>query len=178
MTLSKQAKLRIPMYFVAGAIVLWLVLLSSTHYDVTFAIKMGIISLQGGDLLDRTMKKYAPGAVNCGRVETNADPEPATRCALDAFEGKRAFHVRYDLQGIDSAVAIGLVGAMDGGVRVILFDGDPMGQEYISLFRQRVDEGACPAPVNLFRSPNGRLNCFKPDPKAQRNIMSPTFEAY
>jgi hypothetical protein len=149
-----------------------------TRFAVTYRVHRAVIFLLGGDLLDRTMKRLVPDGIDCGRVRIGGDPGPATDCALAAFEEKRAFLIRYDLQGIDSDVAIGLVGTPDGSVKALLFDGDPHGQGGTSLSRQRVGEEACPAPVVLFRSPKGRLSCFPPDPEAKRSIMSPFREAY
>ena len=130
------------------------------------------------DLLEQRMQELAPGAIDCGRVDIRADPEKATNCALDAFKNKKSFRVRYDLQGIDSNVAVGWVGTAAGTVTAISFDGDPMGRGGTSASRQRVDEHACPQPLKLFRSPEGRLNCFPPHQNAKRDVMSPTFEPY
>lgn len=130
------------------------------------------------DLLEERMKELAPGAINCGRVGIRVDPHEASNCAISAFKSKKPFQVRYDLQGIDSSVAVGWVGTADGTVIAISFDGDPMGRGGTSASRQRANEHACPQPVKLFLSPEGRLNCFPPDPNAKRNIMSPTFQAY
>lgn len=178
MRLSKRARLRMCAYFVAGLALLWLALPQSSRHEVTDAIRYVIISWHGGDALDLRMKKLAPSAIDCGRVRVRANPEPATRCALAAFAAKKTFHIRYDMQGIDSDVAIGLVGTRNGSVTALLFDGDPTGGGGTSPSRQRVGEKQCPSPVVLFRSPNGRINCFPPDPTALDDIMSPTWEPY
>jgi hypothetical protein len=130
------------------------------------------------DLLEQRMKELAPDAVNCGRVGIRINPQKASNCAMDAFKSKKPFQVRYDLQGIDSSVAVGWVGSANGKVIAISFDGDPMGGGGTSASRQRVNEKACPQPVKLFISPQGRLNCFPSDPNAKRDIMSPTFQPY
>ncbi len=130
------------------------------------------------DLLEQRMKTLAPDAVNCGRVGVRADPQKVTGCALDAFNRKKSFQVRYDLQGIDSDVAVGWVGMADGTVIAISFDGDPMGRGGTSPSRQRVDEHACPQPVKLFLSPEGLLNCFPTDRNAKPDNTSPTFQPY
>jgi hypothetical protein len=130
------------------------------------------------DLLEKRMKALAPDAINCGRVGVRADPQKASNCALDAFKNRKPFQVRYDLQGIDSSVAVGWVGTADGAVIAISFDGDPMGGGGTSETRQRVYEKACPQPVKLFLSPGRRLNCFPPDPNAKPDVMSPTYQPY
>lgn len=173
MRLSKQAWIRIIIYLVAGLALLWLVLPQSTGDAITNAILDPIISLQGGDALDRAMKKLAPWATDCGRVPVRANPEAANRCALDAFAAKRSFRVRYEMQGIDSHPAIGLVGSSDGRVTALAFDDG-------GHWRLPVYQWQCPVPVVLFRSPKGRLNCFPPDPSAKpdNDIMSPYAESY
>ena len=57
----------------------------------------------------RLAELAGPKAVNCGRVAIKEDPQSATSCALHSFRAKKPFRVRYDLHGIDSSVAMGLV---------------------------------------------------------------------
>ncbi|MGH9812717.1 MAG: hypothetical protein ACRD4T_06220 [Candidatus Acidiferrales bacterium] len=152
---------------------LWLVLPPYTLDAVTDPMLGAITSWQGGDALDQEMKKLVPWATDCGRVPIRGNPEAATRCALDAFAAKRSFRVRYDLQGIDSFPAIGLAGNSDGSVTLLAFDSG-------GHWRQPVYQWQCPAPIVLFRSSKGRLNCFPPDPEAKpdADIMSPYAESY
>ena len=63
-----------------------------------------------------------PMAVDCGRVKIRHDPLSATECVLNAFQSKEAFFVRYDLQGIDSQVAVGLAGDRAGRTFGIAYD--------------------------------------------------------
>lgn len=59
------------------------------------------------DKLETESKRLArPGAIDCGRVKISGDPKKATQCAIDAQKAAKPFRVLYDLQGIDSAVAI------------------------------------------------------------------------
>jgi hypothetical protein len=176
MRLSKKAWLRICLYIAVGTLALWVY--PSSRYRIAVALNQAVISLLGGDLLDRTMRKLVPDSVDCGRVRIGSDPEPATRCALAAFHHRHAFRVRYDMQGIDSDVAVGFAGTTGGSVTVLPFDGDPAGQAGTSILRQRVSQKACPTPVVLFRSPKGRLSCFESHPIATGDPMSPTFEEY
>src|SRR6266446_4649047 len=63
-----------------------------------------------GDAMDHQLRRLALWkAVNCGRVRVHDDPEPASDCGLTMIESKRSFYVRYDVQGLDSAGAAGLV---------------------------------------------------------------------
>lgn len=48
-------------------------------------------------------------AVDCGRVAIKGNSQSVTTCVLDSFHSKKPFRVRYDLQGIDSSIAMGLV---------------------------------------------------------------------
>lgn len=75
---------------------------------------------------DTSLKLGGAGAVNCGRVPIRGDPKPATGCVLKAFSHKRPFRVRYDVQGVDSDVAFGVVGTPDGKVFELHFDDYPV----------------------------------------------------
>ncbi len=162
-------------YVAALTVVCGLALASSLIKAVNM---FGLSGQPASDLLEERMTALAPGAINCGRVGIRVDPHQASNCAMGAFKSKKPFQVRYDLQGIDSSVAVGWVSTAAGAVIAISFDGDPAGRGGTSASRQRVNERACPRPVKLFVSPQGRLNCFPPDPNAKPNIMSPTFQPY
>ena len=162
MRLPKRAWLPVSICFVAGLALLWLVLPPSDRYAVIDAIRYVIISWNGGDPLDLRMKRLAPSGVDCGRVPVRADPEPATRCVLEAFAARKSFRVRYDLRSWHSVVGLGLVGSRDGAVTALLFDPNP-GDGGTPPPLQRMEERQCPVPVVLFRSPDGRLSCFPPD---------------
>lgn len=146
--------------------------------DYMLSIPDIIIRGERGDLLQRKMWAIAPHGVDCGRTSPEENPNKATDCALTAFHEHKAFLVRFDLQGIDSAVAIGLAGTEEGVVTALFFDGDPSGGGGTSITRQVVSQRVCPTPTTLFKSPKGRLNCFPPNPNTERGIMSPTFQAY
>src|SRR5947199_9834419 len=61
-------------------------------------------------------------AVDCGEVEIRHDPSAATHCALKAFNEKKAFFVRYDVQGIDSCFAGAIVSDGKGQVYGVEYD--------------------------------------------------------
>lgn len=117
-------------------------------------------------------------ATDCGRVRIRANPAIATECALKAFRAGKPFRVRYDLQGIDSAVSAGLVFTPDHNLYALEFDGDPMGQGGTSWSRQRVEQEPCPQPYQLLVDPNGRLNCFQKEAVPPPDVMSPNAESY
>lgn len=132
-----------------------------------------------GDAMDyRSIRLVGWRGVDCGTVEIDGDPQEATECALQAHNQGKPFRVRYNLQGIDSTVAAGIVRTPDGKLYGLSFDGDPTGGGGTSLFRQRVGQFACPEPIRLWVNPKGRINCFQQQLAPPKNLMSPNFEAY
>ncbi len=129
------------------------------------------------DRLERESKRLAgPSAINCGRVQVRGDPKTATDCVLAAQKAGKPFRVRYDLQGIDSAVAVAIVRTPVGTVGTLSYDSDPSGGG-------RTGGGVifpkpCPKPIQLWVTRSGRINCFPLDTSRQRDAMSPTAEPY
>jgi len=129
------------------------------------------------DLLERRTQQLAgPNAVDCGRVTPRAEPKKSTDCALAANQAGKPFRVRYDMQGIDSYVAVAFVRLPDGTVEALNYDSDPMGGG--SRAHEVVGIRQCPAPVHLYATPKGHLTCFPPKPPGPRDAMSPTFDPY
>jgi hypothetical protein len=132
-----------------------------------------------GDAWERQSRKLSGSrAIDCGRVSVRGNPKAATACALNSFREGKPFRVRYDLQGIDSDVAAGLVYTPEGILYGLDFDGDPSGQGGTSWSRQRIEQAACPLPLKIYVNPNGRVNCFSEDAVPPGNVMSPNFESY
>jgi len=68
-------------------------------------------------------KAKASGYVNCGRVAIGgANRESVDACVLKRLAEGRPFFARYDQQGIDSRIAIGLMLAETKVLSVIQFD--------------------------------------------------------
>ena len=138
----------------------------------------------GPDVMEREFLALAgPTAIDCGRVEIRQDPSTATGCALNAFERKKAFFVRYDLQGIDSRVSAGLAGNAAGHVFGIEYDSMGWSDEGVRWPSVRSKDHhlittPCPKPVKLRKTASGRLTCFPPDANAKSNIMSPNVDPY
>jgi hypothetical protein len=99
-----------------------------------------------------------PGAVDCGRVPPHGDPKEATDCTLNAVSHRTPFRVRYDLQGIDSFPALGIVGTSDGKLYELHFDSDAMGHGR-RFGAQTLQTLSCPEPPVLSQS-HGRLTCL------------------
>ena len=139
----------------------------------------------GRNLLDEKLRSIAAHgpSFNCGWVGTRQKPDAASDCALAAFADKKPFYVRYDLQGIDSTVSAGLAGDLSGNVYFVEYDsmgwetdGLPKGAEVTD--GKHIYTEPCPRPVKLRKTQTGRLSCVPPNPKARRNVMSPTFDPY
>jgi hypothetical protein len=141
-------------------------------------------------LSDTFIRKYGDGmdwrsrwlagshSINCGRVRIGQDPSQVTECTLEANAAGRPFRVRYDIRGIDSQVAVGLVKTPNGHLYSLSFDGNPSGGGRTSLLEQVVSVCSCPEPSRLYVNPKGRLNCFQAALSYPSGIMSPNMEPY
>ncbi len=66
-------------------------------------------------------------AVDCGRVAVGAPSMTADQCVADQSTAGAPFFAHYDVQGIDSRVAFGVVRDPNGQTSVLLWDSDPSG---------------------------------------------------
>jgi hypothetical protein len=124
-----------------------------------------------GDMELQSKKLAGPTAVDCGRVLLRGDPQIASECALTAQRAGMPFRVRYDLQGIDSLVAAGIVRDQAGNVQILMWDSDPSGGGRVGpgvVFLIR-----CPVPVHLWVDPNGRVKCL---PKPNSSSKDPMYQ--
>lgn len=128
------------------------------------------------DRLEIESKRLAgAGAIDCGRVEIKGDPKDATQCAIAAEKAAKPFRVRYDIQGIDSAVAVAIVRTPVGTVGVLTYDSDPSGGSHVG---EAVYPKRCPEPVHLWINPSGRINCFQQETSPRKDVMAPNAEPY
>ena len=128
------------------------------------------------DKLDIESKRLAgPGAIDCGRVKIKGDPKDATQCAIRTQKAARPFRIRYDLQGIDSLVAVAIVRTPSGTVGALTYDSDPSGGGQVG---EVVYPKRCPEPVHLWINPSGRINCFQQETSPPKDVMSPNAEPY
>lgn len=116
-------------------------------------------------LMDQRLSKLCgPHAVNCGHVQVTQNPRVATRCATRAFKRHKPFYVRYDIQGIDSAVAGGIASNGSGGLYAVTFDG--MGMSGDLKQGETMPDGryilvaTCPTPNHIAVNRYGRATCF------------------
>lgn len=78
--------------------------------------------------LDSLLRARAgAGAVNCGRVAVGAPSMTTDQCVADQSAAGAPFFAHYDVQGIDSRVAFGVVRGPNGQTSVLLWDSDPSG---------------------------------------------------
>jgi hypothetical protein len=115
----------------------------------------------GHDLMEKRSRVLSGvDGTDCGTVGIKQNPQLATQCALQAYSEGKPFRVRYDLMGIDSSVAEGIVGSPGGRVYALNFDGDPAGHEGTSRTRQWIGVRICPTPVQLWIDSERRVECF------------------
>jgi hypothetical protein len=110
------------------------------------------------DLLEQESRRLAgPGAVDCGRLPVAGDPKPASDCVLSAQKMGKPFRVRYDMQGVDSFVAVALVRSRTRTVDDLLYDSDPSrgGHAAATVCLRR-----CPVPVRFRLNSDGRVDRF------------------
>jgi len=78
--------------------------------------------------LDALLRRRAgAGAVDCGHVGIGAATAATDQCIADRSAAGTPFFARYDVQGIDSQVAMGVVRDPRGQTSVLLWDSDPSG---------------------------------------------------
>jgi hypothetical protein len=154
-----------------------LVLVISFLFIDSMGLTIWIVPVTG-DAMDWRMR-YLAGwrSVNCGRVKVRQDAGAATQCALKAQSDGRPFYVVYNIQGIDSLIAGGVVRTPNGRLLALSYDSCPSGCVF-SIFQQRVSTTTCPEPYHLYVNPKNRLNCFQPGLSYPNNLMSPNLEPY
>ena len=144
---------------------------------VMTAIAIHYWNLYGPDLLEERVEEIARGnSIDCGRVKIGEAPGSATACALAAHQAGKPFHVRYDIRGIDSQVAIAIVRDATGNVSALAYDSDIQGGG--GRGHQVVNSSACPKPFHLWVNPSGRINCFQQQTSPRASVMSPNLEPY
>jgi len=91
--------------------------------------------------LDALLRRRAgAGAVDCGHVAIGASTTATDQCIADQSAAGTPFFARYDVQGIDSRVALGVVREPQGQTSVLLWDSDPSGG---SGAPARITESVC-----------------------------------
>jgi hypothetical protein len=89
---------------------------------------LGCGSSDGACDLDALLRQRAgAGAVNCGQVAVGGSTTATDQCIADQTARGGTFHAHYDVQGIDSRVALGAFRDAAGHASVLLWDSDPSG---------------------------------------------------
>ena len=107
----------------------------------------------------------------------DGNPKAATNGALSAQKAGKPFLVRYDLQGVDSEVALATVRTPEGTICRLLYDSDPSGGGRrgggVVLSRR------CPDPVHLWEDPRGRrIDFFQQESSPAPILMCPNADPY
>jgi hypothetical protein len=103
-------------------------------------------------------------ARDCGYVHLGEVPSNTNQCVLDSYRSHQAFVARYDVQGLDSRLIVGLAGDGTGKVVSIGYDGE--GWEQPRRIGSLLAEGnhvlltPCPTPVHFQAMPRGYLSCY------------------
>jgi hypothetical protein len=101
----------------------------------------GCGSSPAGCDLDALLRRRAgAAAVDCGHVAVNAPTAATDQCIADQTAAGTPFFAHYDVQGIDSSVALGVVRDPQGQTSVLLRDSDPSGG---SGAPARITESVC-----------------------------------
>jgi hypothetical protein len=91
--------------------------------------------------LDALLRQRAgAGADDCGHVAIGASTAATDQCIADRSAAGTPFFAHYDVQGIDSRVALGVVRDPQGQTSVLLWDSDPSGG---SGAPARITESVC-----------------------------------
>jgi hypothetical protein len=91
---------------------------------------------------------------------------------MQAHASRKSFYARYDLQGIDSLVELGV--AFDGRkAYAVTATWERMG---IGGGMNTLDVQDCPLPITLTKNKWGWLDCFAANPNAKPASMSPQLE--
>jgi len=78
--------------------------------------------------LDQLLRQRAgAGAVDCGRVAVGAPTAATDQCIADQTARGMPFFARYNVQGIDSSVSLGVVRDPRGQSSILMRDSDPSG---------------------------------------------------
>jgi hypothetical protein len=134
-------------------------------------------SNSGSNHLDSESKRLAGvHAIDCGRVSLDGNPKAATTCALSAQKAGKPFRVRYDVQGVDSEVALATVRTPEGTVCRLLYDSDPSGGGHRG--GGVVLSTRCPDPVHLWEDPRGRIDCLQKESSPAPLVMCPNADPY
>jgi hypothetical protein len=128
------------------------------------------------DKLEIESRRLAgPGAIDWAESRLRAIRKTQQNVQWGAQKAAKPFRIRYDLQGIDSLVAVAIVRTPSGTVGALTYDSDPSGGGQVG---EALYPKQCPEPVHLWINPSGRINCFQQETSPPKDVMSPNAEPY
>ena len=106
------------------------------------------------------------GATDCGRVPLGEESTAANNCALEGLQRKHPFIVRYDVQGLDSQLVVGLAANTQGQVVVVKYDSEGWDPRDLRPADKLADDNhvlinPCPVPTEIRKTKLGYLSCFE-----------------
>src|ERR1019366_6378791 len=122
-------------------------------------------SRDGDKLVYAHLKRLADSpATDCGRVALGEDGTAANECAMAAIQKKSAFLVRYEVQGLDSRLVVGVAADDKGRVVVVKHDTEGWDPHELRPEDRLVDDNhvlvkPCDALAQLHKTERGYLSC-------------------
>lgn len=105
--------------------------------------------------------------INCGKSPTNEPDEKTVDCALNAFEKRTPFYIRFYVPGMAFDYSYGLAGDSKGKVSEVVYNGRGINKLSLSKKTQlsgdsRLAIMPCPKPVSLMKTEEGTVACALP----------------
>lgn len=117
-------------------------------------------SAKSGDAVDQKLQELAgSSAKDCGRIKhgSEANPKPASDCAMQSAQAKKPFYVAYDMPGL----TVGVAESPDGKLYAIQSQSpqtDDQKPESQPVGQAQVTVTPCPAELRIASS--GRVTCY------------------
>jgi hypothetical protein len=129
-------------------------------------VEVGCSRQTGDKMAQRHLSDIAgKEAADCGHVGLHQSPGAANDCAIAAWKIHHAFFVRYDVQGLDSELVVGLASGNSGDVFSVKYDSTGWETHGLRSGVKVLDNShilvtPCPSPIKLFASDGGYLSCY------------------
>jgi len=101
----------------------WLVLAVLLIAAYPYAFKLGSEAW----FVSRVDAVAGSDATNCGHIKRGTDPSQALTCLSELITIKRPFKVAFDVQGVDSQIALAVAKSANGPVTLLRYDSNPGG---------------------------------------------------
>lgn len=130
-----------------------------------FLVIVALISCAGGAdgleaLRTAELRLAGPHPVVCGVVPLKSNSDLVDSCVVGAFESKKPFIARYEIQGFDSQVVESLVGNARGQVFTIHYDSNICGTtRRMPGCGSRITDSVCRNAAVIEKAGSRRLLC-------------------